>query len=403
VTSLPPPLLSRYVEVATGREASDLFELAGAGARLDRAAVSELVAFGYLGGRRTMLRGVERRVEGWDLPEPSRRPDQLTPDARADRLWALLLDAVARACVGRFAPRTTLSGGLDSRVVAAALAQLAPSGRSAGTFGDPDCADIPVASAVAAALGLTQEVTPFEPEVALRHEERVWRATDGTGGPSCSPGASTDEGWAERCDVLLSGSAGDVVWGCSRRPGPSPDRRLRRLGLPLAAPTWDDGLPPAPRWASPAGRDAWSNLWTRQATGTWNGARSRLLITPVVPIPWDGPLLSFCLGLGEEDRRDRSLLRRALDRNAPAVSTDRIPLGPRTPVHDLDRAFARSPAWGLEFDRWLADRAAIDRVGVRHREVARLVRRARSGRKPGRAGTISRLRALTRWAGLLAG
>jgi hypothetical protein len=321
-------------------------------------------------------------------------PDRLNPDERADRLWDLLLQAVRRACRGR--PRTTLSGGLDSRAVAAALAEAAPPGRSAGTFGDPDCDDLPVARRAALALGLEHQVTVFGPDAALRHEDRVWHATGGIGGPAAAPGASTDEPWAARCDVLLSGTSGDVIWGDSVRPGPSPPRRARSLGIPFVAASWDDEVPVAPPWVSRAGAAAWQNLWTRQAGATWAGTLSRGPHTPVVPVLWDEPLLAFCLALGEDDRRDRALVQRMLSRHAPAVSTDAIPLSRRGPVHDLDRAMRAEP-WTTELDRWLRE-TDFRAVGLRPRGVRSLVAKVRAGRN--RSGSLSRVRALTRWGSL---
>ncbi|MCP4869756.1 MAG: asparagine synthase [Proteobacteria bacterium] len=392
MTPLPPPLVRRFRDGA-GTESDSLLAFRG-GRPLDPRGISDLLAFGYLAGRRTLLTGVEALIPEWPLAPPSTHPDSLDVDGRADRLWALLSEAVQRAVDGGGRVRTTLSGGLDSRAVAAALAAIRPDGCSAGTFGDPDCDDLPTARRVAEALELPHEVSEFAPEAALLHEERVWHATDGIGGPAAAPGASTDEGWAEACDVLLSGTSGDVIWGASVRPGPSPARRLKRLGVPFHPPTWDDEIPAPPAWVSPAGGDAWQNLWTRQAGGTWGGARSRLPHTPVVPILWDEPLLAFCLTLDAEDRWDRGLVRRMLQRHAPAASTDAIPLSPRGPVHDLDRAMASS-AWTRELNTWL-EQADFAGVGIKRRGAARLVAKIRQGRN--RSGSLSRVRALTRWA-----
>ena len=308
---------------------------------------------------------------------------------------------MTRACAGAHAPRASLSGGLDSRAIAAALAEVAPAGRSLGTFGDPDCADLVTAGALAEALALPHVVTHLAPGGALRSEERVWRATDGTGGPGSSPGAPTDETWAGDCDLLLSGCAGDVVWGASVRPGPSPLGRLRRLGVPFCSPAWDLEVPAPPAWLPRPGRAAWMNLWTRQAGGTWNGILPRLPHTLVVPVLWDERLLSFCLALSADDRADRALVRRMLRRHAPAVAEEAIPRVRGAPVHDLDRAFATCPAWRRSLRAWAADRPALERVGLRPRGVERLVRHALTARQPGRAGSISRLRALVRWGAIL--
>ncbi len=369
--------------------------------QLDPLAAAQLLGYGSLVGPRSLRPDLEEGLPRWELPAPARLPQELAGlDARADCLWTLLCTAVEAAVVGCSSPRIPLSGGLDSRAVAAAAAASAPGGLSAGTFGDPDCADLKVAAEVAAALGIEHRIDRFEPDCALFEEERVWRATDGRGGPGASPGAPTDASWARECDVLLSGTSGDVVWGQSVAPGPSPDARLRRVGLGPATEAELPVLPPAPEWASESGESAWRNLWTRQRAVTWDGVLPRLAFTPVAPIPWDEPLLSYCLALGGAERRERRLVQRMLERHAPRVAVDRIPLAPRRPVHDLDRAFRQGPAWQAELERWVAPRGpsadAFERLGIRREEVARLVTRHRSGRRD-RAQFLSRLRALWRW------
>ena len=396
MTDLPPPLVRRFEDEQTGATSSVLLTFAEPGRQLDPGGVSDLLAFGYLAGRRTLLAGVTASWSPWSLAPPDPEPSSLGLDARADRMWELLRDAVRAACAGRSRPRAALSGGLDSRAIAAALAAVAPHAML-GTFGDPGCADLPTAREVGAALGLSHEVTELERGAALGHEERIWRATGGTGGPASAPGAATDAAWAAHCDVLLSGASGDVVWGASVRPGPSPSRRLRKLGVPFVEPTWDDEVPAAPDWATSAGAAAWRNLWTRQAGGTWNGVLPRLAFTDVVPVLWHGPLLSWCLALGDADRSDRALVRRMLARCAPSVATTVIPLSPRGPVHDLNAAVRGEP-WRSELDRWLRE-ADFEVVGLSKRGVRRLVRKIRAGRD--RAGTLSRVRAIVRWGELL--
>jgi asparagine synthetase B (glutamine-hydrolysing) len=395
--------LRRYRHIRSGRESSSLLDLAD-GAEVDRAGLSDLLAFGYQSGCRTLLSGVERVLPHWDPAPPALHPDALsTLDERADRLWQLLRDAVARASSHAKRPRTTLSGGLDSRAVAAAAASLDSSRFTVGTFGDEDCVDLPVAEGVAQRLGLRQQVSVLTPGAALAHEERVWRATSGYGGPAAAPGAATDRSWAEQCDVLLSGTSGDVIWGDSAMPGPSPARRLGKLGCPYAEPRWSEDLPPAPLWVSAAGAASWRNLWTRQQGATWDGVLPRLAFTQVVPVLWDEPLLSYCLALGAEDRCDRMLLRHMLERHAPEVSASALP-SVRGPVHDLDRAWRTSPAWAEELEYWLAQDAATtaswQALGLRRQAVDRMVSQVRGGRRS-RAGFLSRLRAAWRWGVLL--
>ena len=397
---LPPPLRSPIFLDKNGVAHDDLLAL-GRTRRLDPVGLRDLIAFGSQRGTRTLLAGVRRVIPSWELAPPEVHPSELGLDERAERLWVLLQDAVRSGSAGSSRPRTTLSGGLDSRAIAAAAASVDRSRFSAGTFGDEDCADLPVAVELARRLGLRHELSVLSVDAALRAEERVWRATSGYGGPASAPGAATDLGWSKQCDVLLSGTSGDVVWGDTAMPGPSPPRRLARLGVSTVEPEGCSASPPAPAWASDSGRLAWANLWARQQGATWDGVRSRLALTPVVPIPWDEPLLSFCLGLDSQDRHNRSLLRHMLLRHAPSVSAQELP-PVRGKVHDLDRAWRTSPAWAEELRAWTepGQESRWQALGIHRTVVARMVSQVRSGRRE-RASFLSRLRAAWRWSGSL--
>ena len=397
--TLPPPLRRRFVECDSGREAPSLLEFAGF-ADIDPGGAADLVGFGFQLGRRTLLAGVERRADPWHLDPPEPHPASLdSTDARADRLWELLGEAVRRAAVGARAPRVPLSGGLDSRAVAAVAADLR--GLTAGTFGDPECNDMPVARQVAQALGLSHSVTRLPIDAALATEKRVWVATGGLGGPAAAPGAYTDRTWATDCDRLLSGTSGEVVWGDARRPTPLPDSRLRKLGIRGRPQDPAEAAPEPPEWASPPGREAWINLWTRQAGASWNGVLPRLASTPVVPIPWDPAVLSYCLALGKADRLDRALLRRMLDRCSPALAGL---TSVRGTVHDLDRAMRTCVGWQSALEEMVArSQAPVWRcMGIDARAVRRLVRQQLRGTRD-RAQLLSRLRVMWRWGRLLGG
>jgi len=391
VYDLPPPLKRTFVD-ARGHRTSCLLDFAS-GARFDCDAVADLLAWGHPLGQRSLLSGVEWALPGsWELSEPSPHPSALGRDARADALWRLLCDAVSRYGVGRVG--VALSGGLDSRAIAAAAVETLPRVGCA-TFGDLDAPDLPVARVVARRLGSSQLVSELPLEAALFEESRVFEATGGLGGPASAPGAFTDSLWVKDFDVLLSGMSGDVIWGDTALRGPTPSSRLRKLGAraaesPLAM------VPSPPGWATPAGIVAWQNLWTRQARVTWNGLLSRRLVMPVHPVLWDPPLVSFCLALDGNDRGGRSLLRHMLTRHAESVSPAVVP-AVSGPVHDLNRAMRQSPLWRTELDAMLGARARWDAAGLRPRGVERLLRLVRDGKRP-RAGLVSRLRTIWSWS-----
>ncbi len=359
---------------------------------LDPLGVADLLTWGHPVGERSLLAGVRWVVEPWVLPEPTPHPSTLGADARADALWELLVDAVRRVPAGRIG--STLSGGLDSRAVAAA-AREAHGAILTFTFGDPDAVDLERARLVARRLELPHLVTLLPLDAALFEERRVFEATGGLAGPASAPGAFTDRSWADDVDVLLSGMSGDVVWGDTGLRGPSPTSRLRKLGVQARADRLV-GVPPPPPWTSPVGIVAWQNLWTRQARVTWNGVLPRRPFTEVWPVAWDPALLSFCLALDGGDRSDRALLRRMLSRHAPTVAAEVVP-GVRGPVHDLDRAMHLSPNWRDELTSMAERPARWRRLGLRPGGVARLLRLVRDGERP-RAGLVSRLRVLWMWA-----
>ena len=399
---LPPPLQRLFRDTQTGEESADLLALRP-GRQLDPSGLADLLAHGYQVGLRTPILGVERVLQPWFPAAPAVHPCALPSlEERADHLWCLLVAAVRDAVPAGARVRVSLSGGLDSRAVAAAASSLGLKGLRASTFGDPGCPDLAVSHEVASGLGLDHERSILIPDAALQHEDRVWRATGGAGGPQTAPGAPTDEGWARDFDLLLSGTSGDVIWGDTRQPGPTPARRLARLGLAYVEPRWDQELPGAPGWMSTGGVRAWRNLWTRQQGATWNGVLPRLAHCRVVPIPWSEDVLAFCLALGDEDRLDRLLLRTMLRRHAPQVSDLVAPPVRGAQVHDLNRAWRTSPAWRHALEGWVSGARkgtaslAFEATGLRRREVRRLVKQVLGGRSA-RAPFLGRVRAVWRW------
>ncbi|HCP45953.1 MAG TPA: hypothetical protein DIU15_07925, partial [Deltaproteobacteria bacterium] len=369
---LAPPLQRRFRDVRTGRQADSVLELRS-DHELDPGGLSDLLAWGYQSGSRTPLRGVQRVLKPWHLSPPDIDPRQLaTVEERADRLWELLKDAIGEQLPSDGPVRVSLSGGLDSRAILAAAASVSQGEGKASTFGDPDCADLMVAQLVAARVGLTHDRVRLPRDGALTNEERVWVATGGTGGPHSAPGAPTDVCWSRDAGLMLSGMSGDVIWGDTVQPGPTPARRLKRLGFRYQEPRWDEELPRAPEWVSESGARVWRNLWTRQQGGTWNGVLPRLTYCRVVPIPWHASVLGFCLALGEEDRHDRRLLRTLLRRHAPAISDLAVPPVRGAHVHDLDRAFREASAWRESLNTWV--RGARSQPGTRAFEVTGLRR-----------------------------
>lgn len=159
----------------------------------------------------------------WSEIEPS----TLTFDEAVDELGLRFIEAVRR----RFSPQErigiSLSGGLDSRAIFAAIDHLYPDYRGyAYTFGIPGCDDIKIAEQVISRSKNWRHekfhfsaANWFEPRI-----ERVWN-TDGMKDMMHMHGSEFAPEIATNIDVNLNGYLGDAVLGGSYL---SSDRHLNR-------------------------------------------------------------------------------------------------------------------------------------------------------------------------------
>jgi asparagine synthase (glutamine-hydrolysing) len=159
------------------------------GADLDADAIGALALLGFLTGQRTLLAGVERVAAGHDLllelgrgtPVPHRRS---TGTATAAGGPTVVAAAVRRGLEADPMLGLELSGGLDSRVLLAAIPPEERRGRVAMTIGHPGDADVTIASRIAARYGLDHHVleplreVPTDPDVALAAAMDAGRARD---------------------------------------------------------------------------------------------------------------------------------------------------------------------------------------------------------------------------------
>lgn len=105
--------------------------------RLDERGLADLLAFGFLLGQKTLVRDVRRLPGGWRLRFSSRsgehREERIwdfrgllgraapDPAAALERATGTFRDAVAKRCLGGVQIGVSLSGGLDSRTIMAAI------------------------------------------------------------------------------------------------------------------------------------------------------------------------------------------------------------------------------------------------------------------------------------------
>jgi asparagine synthase (glutamine-hydrolysing) len=143
----------------------------------DRLAMAQYLVFGHPLGTATLLAGVERLPPATllELPHATTRQlvrpdyDARTPPVRSRDVAGRLGDALVEACRHRVEPgRTTmvaLSGGIDSRLVAGALARCDAHAIGMTHLDDhgSEASDAATAGAVAARLGMPWELVRMRP------------------------------------------------------------------------------------------------------------------------------------------------------------------------------------------------------------------------------------------------
>ncbi|MEM6572005.1 MAG: asparagine synthase-related protein [Planctomycetota bacterium] len=195
---------------------------------IDVAASLDMLRCGYVLGTRTLISGVEtvgpatvaeHRATGesrrryWTY---GYRPREMPDGEATDRLEAALRN-VAQRLLGRLErrglrPALTLSGGLDSRVLAALLRSATDRPVGALTYGSADHPDVLVAEEVARELDLDFSVQPIQSDYA-RDEflARSVREVGFTTRFTCGVGARHLDG--SDFDVVVPGHTGDFVSG----------------------------------------------------------------------------------------------------------------------------------------------------------------------------------------------
>ncbi len=196
---------------------------------LDADTVAVYLAYAYVPGARTLVRGVsalpadgvlevadtisQRSVGGLPLP-----PDSFEDEARLRaRLRATLDDAVRRHLPAPGAPLgATLSGGIDSSLVLALAraAHVGPARAFSVSFGPPHADELAWSGAVCRHLGVEQRVVTVRPEdVRARFDEAVTTLSEPNGDPLTVPNLLLFEAASGWGDTLLNGEGGDPTFG----------------------------------------------------------------------------------------------------------------------------------------------------------------------------------------------
>lgn len=155
------------------------------------------------------------------------QPASYSFDDAVDALGETFIAAVSR----RFDPTErigiSLSGGLDSRVILAAVDYLYPDYNGyAYTFGVPECDDITIAREVVARTNWRHDEFHFSADNWLAPRwERVWN-TDGMMNLKHMHGSEFAATISENIDINLNGYCGDVIFGGGFLTKLTSDQRL---------------------------------------------------------------------------------------------------------------------------------------------------------------------------------
>jgi hypothetical protein len=193
--------------------------LATGRARVDPAAVPDQLAAEFAGGDRSLVEGARplggavrievadggaRLTEFWPPAERWARVPEDEAAAHAERSLLETLDRRARAFG---APHASLTAGVDSRVVMAALRELGVPARGF-TWGEAAWEDVRGGAEAATALGLPHDVVPVEwldDAEAMREMDRQVRWTEG----AASVGFAR-LGWPESMACFVTGAGGEL-------------------------------------------------------------------------------------------------------------------------------------------------------------------------------------------------
>lgn len=196
--------------------------------RVDPAALHDYLSFDYVPGPRTMFEGINKLQAGhlliwddgiqlqryWDLPG---RTKQLTKDVGELRaqLRSLLEDAVRDAMVSDVPIGAFLSGGLDSSIVVALMAQFSsqPVRTFAVGFRERSYNELPYAREVAQRYGTQHHEFIVEPQINDVIHEIVDHFDEPFADSSAVATYYVSEVASRHVKVVMSGDGGDEIFG----------------------------------------------------------------------------------------------------------------------------------------------------------------------------------------------
>jgi asparagine synthase (glutamine-hydrolysing) len=241
--------------LAFASELKGLLRLPGLRREVDPPAIDAYLALQYVPGERTALVGVRKLLAGHILVAEGGRVEthaywraEPRPEARSDAEWLELIretvrGAVTRRLIADVPLGALLSGGIDSSVVVALMAEAssAPVRTFTVGFGEPRYDERPYARAVAERYGTEHEELVVEPHAVELLPRLAWAFDEPLGDEAALPLFLICEAARTRVTVALTGDGGDeafagyeryVAHGLAGTPGLrlAPARLLRSLG-----------------------------------------------------------------------------------------------------------------------------------------------------------------------------
>jgi asparagine synthase (glutamine-hydrolysing) len=200
--------------------------------RTDRLAMAQFLTFDHVLGSRTLLEDVHLLTPGsvliWENGQVSERSywRPIHPDyypLRTEVAWMDDLIQHLRQAVRRQAPNghpagMLLSGGLDSRVILAFLAEQSEDvSLSAFTWGISDCDDVRFARALAREAGMVHHFSELRPDWLLGGADEAIRVSDGLGNIVNMHALTIAEAAGQHAQVIYKGFLGDAMFGFGLR------------------------------------------------------------------------------------------------------------------------------------------------------------------------------------------
>lgn len=196
--------------------------------RTDRVAIEEFLTFDHILDDRTLLESVKlfpqgsvmtydglnlafRRYHEFRYPNPYPLRDK---QEYVSEFLHLMEQAVKRQSADQLSKGVLLSGGLDSRYLAAYLPKVSASQPlHSFTWGIPGCDDAVYAGEIARQTGFQHHFYPLQPDWLLHKAADAVRITDGMGNVVNMHALATLEPETRHANVLFKGFLGDAMMG----------------------------------------------------------------------------------------------------------------------------------------------------------------------------------------------